>query len=142
MKRKSMWIWVQLLVFFSVFTGCVAISMIFASAQGYDSIRFIDIRNAAIYALFIAVTRFIWVGSEKSNKAYMVRTIIYFLVIFFGCAALMVWFEWIPAGPPLISFSVIFVAIYIVIWLIVTRQIKKQKQYMNEKLETYKKAEH
>lgn len=82
----------------------------------------------------------IWIGSDRNNKTYLIRTIVHFIVLLTGCTLLMIWFGWLPPSEFLITYYVGFIVAYIVIWVIFYQVNKKKWKEMNEKLNAYKKA--
>lgn len=127
-------------VFVTAFLIALFISTCITVAIGGDAVPVIEIRNDLIFGLFIACVQLIWIGSDSSNKTYIARTIIHFVVLLTGCTLLMMWFGWLPPSPWIVSYYIGFIVAYVVIWLIFWRINKKKWKDMNEKLEAFKKA--
>ena len=132
-------IWMFFCVLMSAFIAALVITVAIAFGIGADGVPFVELRNDAIFALFIACVQMIWVGSDRSNKIYLIRTIIHFVALITGCTLLMVWFGWLPPGSYLLTYYVGFIVTYIVIWLIWWRIYRKKWARMNQKLDEYKK---
>lgn len=107
---------------------------------GQDALPVMEIRNDLIFAVFIALVQLIWIGSDSSNKTYIMRTVFHFIILLTGCTLLMMWFGWLPPTPYLLSYYISFIVAYIIIWLMFWRINKKKWKDMNEKLEAFKKA--
>ena len=81
----------------------------------------------------------IWVGSDKSNRTYIVRTIVHFVILITGCTLLMIWFGWLPPSEWIVWYYAGFIAFYIIIWLVCWNMNRKKWKAMNEKLQEFAK---
>lgn len=128
------------IVFCAAFLVALFISTCITLMLGHDALLLSELRNDAIFALFIGLVQMIWIGSDRNNKTYLIRTIVHFIVLLTGCTLLMIWFGWLPPGNLVITYYVGFVAAYIVLWVIFYHANKRKWKEMNEKLNAYKKA--
>ncbi len=129
-----------LTVFVSAFLVALFISTCITVALGYDALLLSELRNDLVLGLFIALVQMIWIGSDRSNKTYIARTIIHFVVLLTGCTLLMMWFGWLPPSPWIVTYYLVFIALYIVIWIISWRINQKKWKDMNERLAEFKKG--
>lgn len=124
--------------FFSAFMIAVTITTIISAAgKASASVPVEQILYDFIMAAFVGASTLIWMGSDKDNKTYIIRSIIHFVVLVTGLTILMVAFGWMPPGNYILMYYVIFVAIYVIIWLFCWRAVKKKSKVMNEKLKEY-----
>lgn len=135
--KKAIRLFVTVLI--TAFLIALTISTVITCALGWDAVPIVEIRNDLLLALFIACVQLLWVGSDKNNKTYIIRTVIHFAVLMTGCTLLMVWFGWLPWGNWLALYYVTFTALYAVIWLIIWNLNRKKWKVLNRKLEEYKK---
>ncbi|MEA4854564.1 MAG: DUF3021 domain-containing protein [Christensenella sp.] len=131
-------------LFFTVlgtaFVIALMITVIITVSLGQSAVPLTEIRNDVILAVVIACVQLIWVGSDKNNKTYIIRTIVHFVILLTGCTLLMLWFGWLPPGTYLLSYYVIFIVVYIVLWIVFWMANKKKWSKMNQKLDEYKKG--
>ena len=131
-------------LFFTVF--CIAflialfISTCIAMILGADALPLGELRKDLILGLFIGLVQMIWIGSDKGNKTYLIRTAVHFVILLTGCTLLMIWFGWLQPGQWIATYYVSFIITYIIIWVVFFRINKKKWQAMNKKLDEYKKA--
>lgn len=125
-------------VFAIAFLIALAISAIIAVALGAESLPLAELRNGFVLALFIACVQLIWVGSDKSNKTYIIRTIVHFIVLITGCTLLMIWFGWLPPSEWIVLYYAGFIGAYIFIWLVCWNINRKKWKDMNRRLEEFK----
>ncbi|WP_162270190.1 DUF3021 domain-containing protein [Christensenella timonensis] len=133
-----------LYLFYTVFSSALLVALLISTCitlvLGYDALPLSELRNDVIFGLFIGLVQLIWVGSDRNNKTYLIRTILHFVVLLTGCTLLMVWFGWLPPSEWLAFYYIGFIAAYVLIWAICYQVNKKHWRKMNEKLEAYKKA--
>lgn len=134
--RKGFRLFITVLV--TAFLIALTISTMIAIAEGAAALPLTELRNDLFLGLFIACVQLIWVGSDKSNKTYIVRTIIHFIVLITGCTLLMIWFGWLPPNEWIVSYYTLFIAAYIIIWLICWNVNRKKWKDMNRRLEEFK----
>ncbi|MEF9989075.1 MAG: DUF3021 domain-containing protein [Christensenellaceae bacterium] len=126
-------------VFLSASLLAVVTSAIISTALGFDMVPIAEIIKDFILGAVIAAIQLIWIGSEKDNKAYTMRSVIHFAALLPALIVMLYLFGWLPMGvSQFILFLIIFVAIYLVIWIIMYRQNKKLCKQFNKKLDEYK----
>lgn len=134
--RKGFRMFITVLV--TAFLIALTISTMIAIAEGAVALPLTELRNDLFLGLFIACVQLIWVGSDKSNKTYIVRTIIHFIVLITGCTLLMIWFGWLPPNEWIVSYYILFIAAYIIIWFVCWNVNRKKWRDMNRRLEEFK----
>ncbi|WP_066684105.1 DUF3021 domain-containing protein [Christensenella intestinihominis] len=127
-----------LTVFIAAFLIALAISTVIAIALGVDALPLVELRNDFLFGLFIACVQLIWIGSDRNNKTYIMRTIVHFVILLTGCTLLMLWFGWLPPSGWVAIYYAGFIAAYIVIWLVCWNINRKKWKAMNERLREFK----
>ena len=134
--RKGFSLFAAVLV--TAFLIALTISMVITITLGADALPLKELRNDLFLGLFIACVQLIWVGSDKSNRTYIVRTIVHFIILITGCTLLIIWFGWLPPSEWIVWYYAGFIAFYIIIWLVCWNVNRKKWKAMNEKLQEFK----